>query len=101
MKKPTNLIGYVAAFFAGVMIAVSTAAAATFHTSPREEPRVLVSKIGVFDCDNRRDIPEQYFFHADIMPAISRLNNACQAQENAFMLMQIWEEDPMAGMVYE
>lgn len=57
----------------------------------------------VYDCINIQHAPppESYLSDHTARYALIRLQKACEQQENALALMQIWENDPAAGAVLE
>lgn len=57
----------------------------------------------VFDCVNIQHAPPPAAFANDhpARYAIARLQRACEQQEAALALMQVWDADPTAGVVYE
>lgn len=89
----------------GLMMAFFTAL-----LEPRNPPVILPApmpereiRIEVWDCDNHTHAPPD-MQHSPEHPAyyaFQRLQHACAQNQATLALMQIWEQDPMAGVVYE
>lgn len=61
------------------------------------EPRVIVA-----ECHNLAALDAEFGKHFDSAQyALERLKAHCDAGNEAAVLMQVWEQDPTAGVVHE
>lgn len=61
------------------------------------EPRVIVA-----ECHNLAALDAEFGKHFDTAKyALERLKAHCDAGNEAAVLMQVWEQDPAAGVVHE
>ena len=88
----------------GLILALMTWSAmqlATAHTLPNE-PMAWVNRVYVVDCDNIQHSDLSAWQHDDVSRyALVRVQAACDANEQAMAMMQLWEKDPSAGVVLE
>lgn len=71
---------------------------ATPKIEPPPQPQApIVKTVQAYTCDN---LPQQYS-EAWQQPEMHELRRTCAATEQALLLVQQWEADPTAGIVYE
>lgn len=90
----------ISGFIAGVVLAVGLAASYNVKAKPMLKPQYRIA-LKTYDCDNRRQIPIDWYVNSDLAPALQRLNDLCHQEKAALALAQVWEKNPMAGVVYE
>lgn len=88
-----------AAFVAGLTVAVMACVYAlpTQHAAELPPPRVVVA-----ECHNLQALDAEFSARFDAAKyALERLKAHCDAGSEAAVLMQVWEQDPTAGVVHE
>ncbi|MDK4577460.1 hypothetical protein QG044_09535 [Kingella kingae] len=88
----------------GLMLALMTWSAmqlAVAHTLS-DEPVAWVNRVQVVDCDNIKHSDLSAWQRDDVSRyALARVQAACDANEQAMAMMQLWEKAPSAGVVLE
>ena len=83
--------------FVGGCTAVALVTLAPRPEQAAPEPRVIVA-----ECDNLNALDAEFGTHFDTAKyALARLKAHCDAGNEAAVLMQVWAQDPMAGVVHE
>lgn len=88
-----------ATFVAGLAAAVMACVYAlpTPRAAELPPPRVVVA-----ECHNLNALDAEFSAHFDTAQyALERLKVHCDAGNEAAVLMQVWEQDPTAGVVHE
>lgn len=87
-----------AAFVAGLAAAVMACVYAlpTPQAAELPPPRVVVA-----ECHNLNALDAEFGKHDTAQYALERLKAHCDAGSEAAVLMQVWEQDPTAGVVLE
>ena len=88
-----------AAFVAGLAVAVMACVYAlpTPQAAALPPPRVVVA-----ECHNLQALDAEFSANFDAAKyALERLKAHCDAGNEAAVLMQVWEQDPTAGVVHE
>ena len=87
-----------AAFVAGLAAAVMACVYAlpTPQAAELPPPRVVVA-----ECHNLNALDAEFGKHDTAKYALERLKAHCDAGNEAAVLMQVWEQDPTAGVVHE
>ena len=77
-------------------------AAALVTLAPRPEPPAPEPRVVVAECHNLNALDAEFGKHFDTAKyALERLKAHCDAGSEAAVLMQVWEQDPAAGVVHE
>jgi lipoprotein len=87
-----------AAFVAGLAAVMACVyAMPTQQAAELPPPRVVVA-----ECHNLQALDAAFGAHFDTAKyALERLKAHCDAGNEAAVLMQVWEQDPTAGVVHE
>ena len=86
------LSGCCAAAFAGMLVI----------PAPRPELAAPEPRVIVAECHNLNALDAEFGKHFDTAKyALERLKAHCDAGSEAAVLMQVWEQDPTAGVVHE
>lgn len=83
-------------FLSGSLFAALLAATPKIEPPPQPEIHI-VKTVQTYTCDS---LPPQHS-EAWQQPEMHELRRTCAATEQALLLVQQWEADPMAGIVYE
>nr|WP_314269855.1 hypothetical protein [uncultured Kingella sp.] len=86
---------YLSGMLTGTVIGASLIALAAPLPELPAEPQPLRETAYFYTCDN---VPP---FNLEERGEIRELRQNCQAQEQALLMMKIWEADPTAGQVDE
>lgn len=81
----------ISGFIAGVVLAVGLAASYNVKAKPMLKPQYRIA-LKTYDCDNRRQIPIDWYVNSDLAPALQRLNDLCHQEKAALALAQVWEK---------
>ena len=92
-----------AALIAGMICGALAATAATGNAAEQAAaPSVIVRRtVEVADCGNIAQMQAKYGADEAFKYALQRVKDDCEADRQAALLAQTWEDDPTAGVVLE
>ena len=92
-----------AALIAGMIFGALVATAGASHAAEQVAvPSVIVRRtVEVADCGNITQMQAKYGADEAFKHAVQRVKDDCEADRQAALLMQTWEQDPTAGVVHE
>lgn len=92
-----------AALIAGMIFGALAATAGASHAAEQAAvPSVIVRRtVEVADCGNIVQMQAKYGADEELKYALERVKDDCETNRQAAVLMQVWEQDPTAGVVHE
>ena len=92
-----------AALIAGMIFGALAATAGASHAAEQAAvPPVIIRRtVEIADCGNIAQMQAKYGTDEELKYAVQRVQAACESERQAAVLMQVWEQDPTAGVVHE
>ena len=96
-----NTYTYAALFIGMIFGALAATAGASHAEEPPAQTIVVRRTAEVADCGNIAQMQAKYGQDEAFKYALQRVKDDCEADRQAALLAQTWEDDPTAGVVLE